>query len=81
LIEILEARTELLSALTEAERVFVEHLLRVAPEFRYEPSGRREIRPPPAPGLESAVTVAKMMSGSAKAVDLNRGRPAGRNAR
>jgi len=60
------------AALSDAERVFVEHLLKVAPEFRYEPSGRREIRRPPAPGLESAVAVAKMMSGSAKAGDLNR---------
>ena len=64
--ETFDARTELLATLTEAERDFVEHLLRVVPGFRYELSGRPRICPPPAPGLESAIAAAKMVSASAK---------------
>ena len=62
----LDARTELLASLTEGERAFVEHLLRVAPNFRYELSGRPKVYPRPEPGLESAVAAAKMMTASAK---------------
>jgi len=61
-----DASTALLATLTASERDFVEHLLRVAPNFRYELSGRPQLYPRPAPGLESAVAAAKMMTASAK---------------
>ena len=63
--EKVDSRTELLATLTAIERDFVEHLLRVAPDFRYHLSGWPEIHPRPAPGLESAVAAAKMISASA----------------
>jgi hypothetical protein len=56
----------LLASLTATERDFVERLLRVIPDYRYEPGGGPEVRRWPAPGLESAVVAAKMVSASAK---------------
>ena len=54
-----------LATLSPIERDFVEHLLRLAPDYRYERSGRQRVYPPPAPGFESAVLAAKMASASA----------------
>jgi hypothetical protein len=59
-----EERT-VLATLSPIERDFVEHLLRLAPDYRYERSGRKRVYPPPAPGFESAVLAAKMASASA----------------
>ena len=61
-----DAGTELLATLNEAERDFVEHLLRVAPNFRYKLSRPAENYPEPKPGIESAVVAAKIMTASAK---------------
>ena len=55
-----------LATLSPVERDFVEHLLRLAPNYDYDRSGRRRVYPAPAPGLESAVLAAKMITASAK---------------
>ena len=52
-------RERLLALLSTDEREFVEHLLRVAPNYRYELSGLPKLDPAPAPGMESAIAAAK----------------------
>lgn len=46
-------------ALSPKEREFVDHLLKVAPNYSYELSGLPQLDPNPAPGLESAIAAAK----------------------
>jgi hypothetical protein len=53
-------------ALTAAERAFAEHLLKLAPDYRYDRSGLPTLQPPPAPGAASAIAAAKMMSACCK---------------
>ena len=48
-------------ALSAAERVFVEHLLKIRPDYRYQASGLPKLEPSPAPGLASAIAAAKIM--------------------
>ena len=55
-------KERLFADLTPAQRAYAEVLLRVVPDFRYELSGRPRLNPMPAPGLESAVAAAKMVS-------------------
>jgi hypothetical protein len=52
-------RERLLAALSPDEREFVEHLLRVAPNYRYELSGLPKLRPVPAQGVDAAIAAAK----------------------
>jgi len=55
-------KERLFAGLSPAQRAYAEVLLRVVPDFRYELSGRPRLNPVPAPGLESAVAAAKMVS-------------------
>ena len=55
-------KDRLYAELSPAQRVYADFLLRVIPNFRYELSGRPRLNPMPAPGLESAVAAAKMVS-------------------
>ena len=64
-------KDRLYAELSPAERAYADFLLRVIPNFRYELSGRPRLNPVPAPGLESAVAAAKMVS-----VVLQAGQPA-----
>jgi hypothetical protein len=68
-------KERLYADLSPAQRAYADFLLRVIPNFRYELSGRPRLNPMPAPGLESAVAAAKMVS-----VLLQAGRPARRDA-
>jgi hypothetical protein len=49
----------LYATLSSDEIDFVERLLRVVPDYRYELSGLPRLDPPPAPGVESAIAAAK----------------------
>jgi hypothetical protein len=42
-------------ALSPAERIFVEHLLKIRPDYQYQGSGLLKLKPAPAPGLASAL--------------------------
>ncbi len=53
-------------ALTAAERAFAEHLLKIAPDYRYDPNRLPRLEPAPAPGIASAIAAAKMMSACCK---------------
>ena len=55
-------KERLYADLSPAQRAYADFLLRVIPNFRYELSGRPRLNPMPAPGLESAVAAAKMVS-------------------
>lgn len=48
-------------ALSPGERAFVEHLLKIRPDYRYQGSGLPKLKPAPAPGLASAIAAAKIM--------------------
>ena len=48
-------------ALSPGERAFVEHLLKIRPDYRYQGSGLPKLKPAPAPGLASAIAAAKVM--------------------
>jgi hypothetical protein len=52
-------RERVFTALSPDERDFIEHLLRIAPNYQYELSGLPTLDPTPAPGLQSAIAVAK----------------------
>ena len=54
-----------LTTLSTIERDFIEHLLQLAPDYQYDLSRRRRVYPAPAPGFQSAVLAAKMISASA----------------
>ena len=47
------------AALSPDERNFVEHLLRISPNYQYELSGLPKLDRTPAPGLKSAIAAAK----------------------
>ncbi len=47
------------ATLSRYEREFVETLLHLSPNYRYELSGLPKLNPPPAPGVASAVAAAK----------------------
>ena len=47
-------RERVFAGLSPNERDFVEHLLRISPNYQYELSGLPKLDPTPAPGLESA---------------------------
>ena len=55
-------KERLYADLSPAQRGYADFLLRIMPNFRYELSGRPRLYPMPAPGLESAVAAAKMVS-------------------
>ena len=48
--------------LSSGRRAFVEHLLQIRPDYRYQGSGLPKLKPAPAPGLASAIAAAKIMS-------------------
>jgi hypothetical protein len=48
-------------ALSPGERAFVEHLLKVRPDYRYQDNGLPKLKPVPAPGLASAIAAAKLI--------------------
>ena len=48
-------------ALSAGERAFVEHLLKVKPDYRYQGGGLPKLKSAPAPGLASAIAAAKIM--------------------
>lgn len=48
-------------ALSPGERTFVEHLLKIRPDYQHQSSGLLKLKPAPAPGLASAIAAAKMM--------------------
>ena len=50
-----------LRALSPGERIFVEHLLKIRPDYQYQSSGLLKLKPAPAPGLASAIAAAKVM--------------------
>jgi hypothetical protein len=52
-------RERLFATLSPDEREFVERLLQVSPNYRYELSGLPKLDPMPAPGVESAIAAAK----------------------
>ena len=52
-------RDRLYATLSRCERDFVEALLQLAPNYRYELSGLPKLNPSPAPGVASAVAAAK----------------------
>ena len=54
------------AALSAAERAFAEHLLKIAPDYRYERSGLPKLEPVPRPGLASAIAAAKILSARSK---------------
>ena len=49
----------LCAALSLNEREFVERLLRIVPDYKYELSGLPKLNPMPVAGLESAIAAAK----------------------
>ena len=52
-------RERVVAGLSPNERDFVEHLLRISPNYPYELSGLPKLDPTPAPGLKSAIAAAK----------------------
>ena len=48
-------------ALSHGERIFVDHLLKIRPDYRYQSGGLLKLKPAPAPGLASALAAAKVM--------------------
>jgi hypothetical protein len=48
-------------ALSPGERAFVEHLLKIRPDYRYKDSGLPKLKPAPTPGLASAIAAAKLI--------------------
>ena len=48
------------------EREFVERLLQVSPNYRYELSGLPRLNPIPAPGVASAAAAAKVVLATIK---------------
>ena len=47
-------------ALSTVERAFVEHLLKIKPDYRYQAAGL-PLKSAPGPGLASAIAAAKIM--------------------
>ena len=47
-------------ALSAAERAFVERILKIKPDYRYQ-AGGLPLKSAPAPGLASAIAAAKIM--------------------
>lgn len=48
-------------ALSRAGRAFVEHLLKIKPDYHYQGDELSKLEPAPAPGLASAIAAAKIM--------------------